>query len=69
MKNAPLGDGAQGKHSRDADKPNIASRSSCPYAPECHRHWIYITGTETADCAHCYQNLSRSDMARILDSL
>ena len=56
----------------DPDGKNPSTRSSynpCPYGAECCRQWIHITGTETADCAHCYQNLSRAEMARILTGL
>ena len=52
---------------RGTGKEVIAPRNPCPYAPDCRRDWIYITGTETADCAHCYQNLNRSEMARIFE--
>ena len=43
----------------------IASPDLCPYASECRREWTYLSGTETAECAFCYQVLDRSTMARI----
>lgn len=44
----------------------VAAGSPCPSAPECRRRWIVNGVTETATCAHCYQLLTRTDMARIL---
>lgn len=51
------------------DVPSVLGGSLCPHGAECRRQWIYITGTETADCAHCYQNLNRAELARILAGL
>lgn len=44
----------------------VAGRCPCPFALECRRRWIVSSVTETATCAHCYQLLTRSDLARIL---
>lgn len=44
----------------------VADRCLCPFAPECRRRWIVSSVTETVTCAHCYQLLTRSEMARIL---
>lgn len=44
----------------------VADSNPCPFAPECRRHWIVDSVSETATCAHCYQILTRSEMARIL---
>lgn len=54
------------KHSGAAVRDSIATLAPCPYAPECRRRWTHFTGTEFAECCHCYQLLSRTDMARIL---
>lgn len=43
----------------------LADRNPCPQAPDCRRKWTHLSGTETAECAFCYQILSRVDMARI----
>ncbi len=50
---------------KGAGKKVVSDRNPCPHAPDCRRNWIYIAGTETADCAYCYQNLDRSTMVRI----
>lgn len=44
----------------------VADSGPCPFAPECRRRWIVDSVSETATCAHCYQILTRSEMARIL---
>ena len=51
------------------EPPSQTSSSPCPYGAECRQKWTYLVGTETADCAHCYQNLNRSEMARIMENL
>ncbi len=54
-----------GNHSGAAVENSISESGPCPHAAECHRHSNYLTGTETAECASCYQILSRENMARI----
>lgn len=67
MKYPRPGQGAgRGNHSRAAVKTSLADSDSCPHAAECRIHWRHIAQTETAECAHCYQILSRATLARIL---
>lgn len=66
MKKAPAGTGA-GNGSAGSAGAIVADLSLCPFAPECRKRWTHLTGTEAAECGFCYQELTRSDLARILE--
>lgn len=65
MQNLRAGNSEGAVNSGGAVPVTVAPSDLCPNSPECRRKWTYLEGTETAECAFCYQILSRLDMARI----
>lgn len=49
-----------------ADTGSLSRSDLCPDAEECRRHWIVNSQGDSADCAFCFQTLSRADLARLL---
>jgi len=54
----------EGAEHRANGKKIIPHRESCPNSQNC-QHWHHTPGTETAECAYCYQTFDRETMAAI----